>query len=174
MAIKVDILELAAKVGRIEHNLSPRQYSQLVGLRLLRWVDQNFRAEGSEEKWAPLRPSTIAGRRGQGVGARALQDTGRLKQSFAMELPADDKVVVGTSVEYAKWHHEGTRAYKIIPKRARVLKFNAVGGTIYSKKVNHPGLPSRKLIPSERLAREISVDAIERAMRELIKKEGAA
>lgn len=56
--------------------------------------------------WAPLSPVTVARRRGS--GAKALLDTGRLRNSITHKADADT-VTVGTNVRYAPTHQFGAR-----------------------------------------------------------------
>lgn len=41
------------------------------------------------------------------------------------------------------WLDEGTRQHVITPKRRKFLKFEAGGGTVFARKVNHPGTKAR-------------------------------
>jgi len=132
----------------------------VVGDRMLSWADQNFQAAGAEFPWAPLRPSTIASRR-KGSSA-PLQDTGRLRQSVTKQV-LGESVRIGYGVETAAWHHFGTSPYLIRPTRARALRFVTTEGVAFAQIVRHPGLPRRRLLPSEPLASQLAtaeVDAI--------------
>lgn len=159
--IKIDSRALIK--GLAEAKIDKTQMLSAVGLRILRWVDDNFKREGIEIKWKPLSPNTVAGRR-KG-SSKILQDTGRLKNSFSFELqPGGGSVRVGTNLEYAKYHHYGTRPYTIRPVRARVLAFAIGGGMAFARQVNHPGLPSRPLIPSVKTAARLAKETIEAAI----------
>lgn len=160
--IEIDFKGLSQKIELLKGSLNPKQFTRAIGLAFVRWVDQNFKKQGTERPWASLKPNTIAGRRkGRGSGsAQILQDTGRLKQSFAVLKDDGSSVTVGTNLLYAKFHHYGTQPYVIEPKAKRVLRFMTPNGFKFSRKVNHPGLPSRPLIPSDALARTIAVTRI--------------
>ena len=55
-------------------------------------------------------------------------------------------VAGGDGVNYALWHHEGTRPHVIRPRNARVLRFQVGGATVFATRVNHPGTrPNRYL-----------------------------
>ena len=134
------------------------------------WVDRNFQQEGKlAGGWKALRPNTLAGRR-KGSG-RILQDMGLMRASF---LPAwdDQKAVVGSADPKSLWHEKGTKPYPIDPKkpggllwfnvatrfgiRTKILKSGrrltlpfAEGHLISTRHVDHPGLPSRRLLPRE-------------------------
>ena len=82
-------------------------------------------AGGTDEagdRWEPLGQDTIDGRRvGRGVGVpQILRDTGVLLNSLSPGGPGNlidaipGGVSIGTSVPYARYHHEGT---KTIPAR---------------------------------------------------------
>lgn len=71
-------------------------------------VQLTFRKEQSPDggKWAPLK----RGRKRKGKGKRdnkILRDTGRLANSIT-GVAAGNNVIVGTNVEYAAYHQEGT------------------------------------------------------------------
>lgn len=43
------------------------------------------------------------------------------------------------TAEHASWMRDGTRAHAIFPKRKKFLRFQAGGGTVFSRGVSHPG-----------------------------------
>ena len=47
---------------------------------------------------------------------------------------------------YAGFVHEGTRPHVIFPRRARALRFNVAGRTVFAAKVNHPGTKPRPFL----------------------------
>ena len=141
------------------------------GVQALNWVDRNFRAQGgllATGPWAKLRPNTVAARR-RG-SSLVLQDTGQLRQSFQMNFN-NEEVVVGSGDPKALWHQAGTHPYVIRPKNAKTLAFIvAQGGNkaplnfsstttrktfkkgtnlAFAKEVHHPGLPPRRMLPTE-------------------------
>lgn len=69
-------------------------------------VQDVFDAEGPG--WAPLAPSTLAGRRGGGAGAKILQDTGVLVNSVSGDS-GPDFAEAGSAVPYGAFHVTGTR-----------------------------------------------------------------
>ena len=161
---------------------SGRKFLTLIGQDTLRWVDKNFKQEGTEKKWKPMSKNTRAARRGGGGGARLLRDSGRLAQSFVSKVNlAATHVDVGSADKKAKWHHKGTRAYVISPKNKKVLKFKVAagfnfgsgafkGGFAFAKRINHPGLAARPLLPSDKLGERIGVLAMSRFARNEIRK----
>ena len=75
-------------------------------------------------------------------------DTGYLRNSHVADPPR----VVGTRVtadvrataRYAAALHDGTRAYTIRPRNARVLRFQGRdGSTVFARQVNMPARPGR-------------------------------
>lgn len=56
------------------------------------------------------------------------------------------EVTVGSSVDYALLHHEGTKAHEIRARRAKRLRFVQNGVVRYAVAVHHPGTrPNRYL-----------------------------
>jgi len=95
------------------------------GILMLRSIDKNFRAEGRPKRWTPLSPMTIAMRRKKGRGAKILQDTGHGKGSIVYKVVSNQKVQIGTPLDYMRKHQEGGSikipARDIYPVKARVL-----------------------------------------------------
>jgi hypothetical protein len=68
--------------------------------------------------------------------------TGKLRDSIHMRHTRafyGQKLEIGSSVNYALAHHEGTKPHEIVPKQAQILRFSSGGRIIYSHHVNHPG-----------------------------------
>ncbi len=93
----------------------------------------------------------MAGARAQ-VGVR----TGALRASIHMRHMADTRgqyVRVGSNLNYARLHHDGTSPHIIKPDRKQVLKFATKGQIIFAHVVKHPGTkPNRYLTDNLRLA----------------------
>jgi hypothetical protein len=70
-------------------------------------------------------------------------DTGRLRSSIRAEPPRiftfRGSVTIGSDLEYAAMVNDGTRPHIIRPRRARVLRFQVGGRTVYAREVHHPG-----------------------------------
>jgi len=75
------------------------------GLLMIKSIDTNFKVQGRPNKWKPLSQSTVKLRR-RGSSA-ILQDTGRLKGSFALEV-SNWEARIGTSIAYAPAHNFGS------------------------------------------------------------------
>lgn len=155
----------------------PDVVSKVIGEDLLRWVINNFRDQGTESSWEPMAPSTRAARRtGEGEGgAQLLQDTGRLRKSYIkgrkgnIFKPRDYAVTVGSQDERAIWHEEGTDPYPIPKSGTALMGFmNREGELIFRHKVDHPGLPARPMLPSDRAAREVMIKAMEGILKKAV------
>ena len=76
-------------------------------------------------------------------------DTGKLKASLALTRGRNVRgqfVMVGSKLNHALMHHEGTRPHIVTPTRSQVMVFNKGGQVIYATRVNHPGTkPNRYL-----------------------------
>lgn len=136
--------ELQRKFKKLAKKLkNRRKLFNRIGVVLLNDVTKSFKDEAHEGKsWKTLSPNTILRRRkGKGAGtARILQDTGKLKGSFAMKVGRDE-VRVGSNVDYAPFHEEGKGK-----------------------------IPQRKMLPSDERALELAVDTTENLIEEEIKK----
>jgi len=79
------------------------------------------------------------------VGVR----TGALRSSIHLRHSRDPRgqyIKVGSSLPYARMHHEGTRPHMIYPKKAQILKFTTKGKTVYAHSVRHPGTRANKYL----------------------------
>lgn len=79
------------------------------------------------------------------VGVR----TGALRASIHMRHLRDSRgqyIRVGSPLNYALAHHEGTKPHKITPKRAQVLRFTRGSTVVYAHSVMHPGTKPNKFL----------------------------
>jgi hypothetical protein len=87
------------------------------------------------------------------VGVR----TGALRASLHMRHLRDSRgqfVRIGSPLDYALAHHEGTRPHRITPNRAQVLRFTRGSAVVYAHSVMHPGTkPNRYLTNNLRLVK---------------------
>lgn len=85
------------------------------------------------------------------VGVR----TGALRASIHMRHLRDSRgqfVRIGSALNYAYLHHEGSKPHVITPNRAQVLRFTTRGRVVYAHAVMHPGTkPNRYLTDNLRL-----------------------
>jgi phage gpG-like protein len=95
------------------------------GVHMLGSIEKNFQQQGRPDRWSPLHPRTLSGRRkgksGGPVrdergryarkrgGSRILIDSARLKNSMSFRLVEGPGVEVGTNVVYAPRHQFGYR-----------------------------------------------------------------
>lgn len=79
------------------------------------------------------------------VGVR----TGALRQSIHMRHLRDSRgqyVKIGSNLNYALLHHEGSKPHKIYPDRAQALRFVSRGAIIFASSVNHPGTKANRYL----------------------------
>jgi hypothetical protein len=79
------------------------------------------------------------------VGVR----TGALRASIHMRHLRDSRgqfVKIGSSLNYALAHHEGTKPHLITPNRAQVLRFTRGSTVVYAHAVMHPGTKPNKFL----------------------------
>lgn len=174
VSVKIDDSGLKRKLKKLKDSVDSRELMEAIGFRLIRWIGQNFRDEGTESPWKELSPNTIAARREgpkHGRGNRILQDRGALMQSFDQEHAifkvSVHRVYVGSNLKYAPAHQYGTEPRRIIPRRGGLLKFITAGGWRSSKGVNHPGLPARPILPSDKTAKDLAVALIEAKLKQV-------
>jgi len=117
-----------------------------------------------------LKPSTIRAKGNDQI----LVDTDKMRklnvkkatpQKQLVEIaPGDKRKYPGTSVtqkDIGGFHQGGTKPYTITPKKAKFLRFKTASGVVYTKKVNHPGLPKRQWFGISKTAEERVVKMIE-------------
>jgi hypothetical protein len=76
-------------------------------------------------------------------------DTGRLKSSINMTQSRavyGQSMTIGSPLNYALAHHEGTRPHIITPNRSEVLRFSSRGRVVYARFVRHPGTKPNKFL----------------------------
>lgn len=79
------------------------------------------------------------------VGVR----TEALKNSIHVRHFRDSRgqsIKVGSPLNYALAHHEGTKPHIIKPKRAQVLRFTRGSAVVYAHSVMHPGTEPNKFL----------------------------
>lgn len=164
MKFQVDHLNraLAAARSAVEH---PEGLLNSIGESLLRVNrdrhDAGLAPDGS--KWKELSPMTLQEKRKGGPLAKS----GRMLQSFNYRT-AGNTLALGfdgaTESMRAAWHHSGTNPYSISPRKAKALKF----GGMYRKRVNHPGLPSRRLVGFPDADRRLTSDVVHDYLAEIL------
>ena len=79
------------------------------------------------------------------VGVRS----GALRSSIHMRHLRDSRgqfVKIGSALNYALLHHEGTKPHIIVPNRATVLRFVSRGRVVYAHAVMHPGTKANRYL----------------------------
>jgi hypothetical protein len=93
-----------------------------------------------------------AAARGQ-VGVR----TGALRNSIHMRHfrdPRGQYIKVGSSLSYARMHHDGTKPHLILPTKGKNLRFFSKGFMVFTQMVRHPGTkPNRYLTDNLKLVK---------------------
>lgn len=167
---RLQVIALQTDGGQSKSELH-RRY----GIQAMKWINENFRQEGGlleTGKWQELTPNTIAGRRKN--SSRILQNTGLLRPSFDYEATSTE-VRIGSPSKIALFHNEGTKGpYEILPRNKMALSFAVAQGgvrvgrklaqksartgtghlrtginAVVVKKVIHPGLVARRMLPNE-------------------------
>lgn len=147
--------ELQSKIAKLHAAMDPAKVAGAVGAQQRAWVNKNFESGGIEQAWPPLAELTLETR--QHGGSKPLNDTGKLKQSFAYEIVAGGKAVkVGSNLKYAEFHEYGTGP--IVPKTAKVLAIPGPNGVVFVRATK--GIPQRKMLPSVELGGDLAVKVI--------------
>ena len=112
-----------------------------VALERANWERHNQGLDPDGKPWAPLAASTLAAGKRKGG---PLNKTGRMLENFHHQVQGDNLRLGfdGGDGFKAIFHQDGSRAHVISAKKGKALKF----GGIYRKRVNHPGLPVRRLV----------------------------
>lgn len=175
----------------------PTALLKVLGLRMLREVDDIFRAQG-KPTWAALKPSTVSAKR-QGKGSGNPQALAGLRNTFDSYQTGPRQQTVYSKSPIAVFHEFGTKGpYEIRPKTAKALalpflpgrdagkgtagtgkpgrfSLSGIGGKAtgrgsfatpagirvpysnvsFRRKVTHPGLPKRPLLPTPEQATPI-------------------
>jgi len=127
----------------------------------------------------PLSPNTVASKGSSKIlvdsdKMRRLNVKKATKQKQIVTIsPGDKRKYPGTSVtqkDVGGFHQAGTRPYTITPKKAKFLRFKTASGIVYTKKVNHPGLPKREWFGISKTAEQRVLKMVgNRIERELIR-----
>lgn len=58
---------------------------------------------------------------------------------FTVSGSGPDERVIATDDEIFAYQNDGTKPHTILPRQRRVLRFQAGGGTVFARRVRHPG-----------------------------------
>ena len=190
ITVSVDISKAAAMLNAVSIAMKPKTYLKQVGQDLLKWVNDNFKGQGIETKWAPLSPNTLAARRMMGRGGQILMDSRDMSKSFTSVVD-ESSVAVGTQDQKALWHEKGTSPYFIPVGAKGFLAFKTArlqstglgpyrgkarskgeilkrGWTYTRKGVNHPGLAARPMLPSESKGRDLAMKTLDAYINKIV------
>jgi hypothetical protein len=76
-------------------------------------------------------------------------NTGALRASIHMRHMSDPRgqyIKIGSSLNYARMHHEGTKPHLIRPNTAHMLRFYSKGQIVFAHMVRHPGTPANRYL----------------------------
>ena len=139
---QADHLSAVMETVRLEI-ATPQEMLGSIGESLFR-VNQERHDQGLDPEgkaWEELAASTVAA--GDRKGG-PLNKTGRMLANFHYQVQGDNLRLGFDQGDGFKaiFHQDGSRAHVITATKAKALKF----GGIYRKRVNHPGLPVRRLV----------------------------
>lgn len=161
ITITVDSKDARQKLQRLVNLINVRELLQAIGNRHVRWMVDNLRGAGIEQKHKTMAPSTILARpKRTSDNHFSSRWQGRLAQSFVARVIGRDAVSAGTEDEFAAFHHFGTNPHVIRPTQAKYLKFRMPDGTVFTKEVKHPGIPARPLLPTKKTAEKLAHDIL--------------
>ena len=124
---------------------------QIVKTDHLKRLERGEGVRGSKMK--ALSPNTIAAKGNDKI----LVKSGKMRNLVIDKATKQNQEVVihpgkkqrykGSNVtmsDVGGFHQAGTSPYTITPRKAKKLVFKTAGGTVFTNKVNHPGLPKRE------------------------------
>ena len=139
--IKVDIKKAQIKIKRIRAALNTRKMLNAIGLRQLKWINDNFKQQGT------LRQSFVHKVSGTKVSVGTAD-----KKAAWHEFGTSPYIISPknkNSLVFA--HPNGTATIK----GHGTLHFNGKTG-FFLKEVHHPGLEPRPMLPTRRQARKLA------------------
>ena len=178
--IRVNSDEARTKIQRLRNMLDVRQLLQAIGNRHTKWMNDNLRAAGLEGRHQTMAPSTLKARpRRTSRNHFSSHFRSVLSQAFVVRTIGNTKVIAGIQGEesntigkQAEWHHEGTGPFTIRPLKGGVLRFQGADGLVFTRRVQHPGIPARPLLPVQKTAEDLAHDVLDATLREKMKQAG--
>lgn len=174
--IQISVAAGQAKIQRLLSVVDARTVLDMVGGRLLSYVDESFRTRGRGQ-WKPLSPLTLLFRR---LGSdMPLQDRGHYKAAFVSERGGPGKdystdnrtyVEIGSNLKTPEGGHSLARIHEygttITVKRARVLarKLPEVGPggkarwVVFGRSVT---IPARPVLPTKAVAERLIQETVD-------------
>lgn len=141
---KIDDRDVRKKLKQLRELVTPEALKtplERAALFMLRRTDLRFRAQTGPDgqAWKPLAPATIRRRRKKGIGAKILQDTGRLRMSVSPKRGEGSilrhvpyGVLVGTNLKYANAHQFG-HTYEVEARTGQVGLRARKNGTLITR-----------------------------------------
>lgn len=165
IGIDVDSIAAQRRINRLAKALGRDTALELIAQRHLNWINKNLKAAGLEEPWEQMAPSTRFVRPQRPASNNfSSQFLTQLSQSMTILRKSGSAVTVGTEQKYADYQHFGTKPYVIRPKRAKFLRFvGNSGAMVIARKVNHPGIPARPMLPSKMMAKNLAIQVLQAA-----------
>lgn len=83
---------------------------------------------------------------------QAGKETGALRNSITMtnyRTTYGQNMKIGSNLNYALAHHNGTRPHLIRPEKAEILRFTAGSRVVYSREVMHPGTKPNRFLSDQ-------------------------
>lgn len=120
------VQQVQRELGRIIGSIAkPQPILRAIGTVVDQWIDQNFLAQGAEQRWKPLAASTIFARRqGRGGGSpRVLMDRGKLRASHSFKVSGSMVQIGFPQGSTAEYHHAGSPPHTIPAKPGKTLAF---------------------------------------------------
>jgi len=176
ISITLNSADARRKIARLINLIDVGELLQAIGNRHVKWMVENLRVAGLDAKHQEMAASTIAARPHRTSSSHfSSRYRSRLQQSFVARVLGRSAVSAGTEDEYAPYHHLGTGPYTIRPRGKGFLRFTGSDGKpVFTKQVNHPGIPSRPLIPTKMTAERLAHDILDGAIRRKIGEAGLA
>ncbi len=169
-SIKVNTKQAIRELRRLGKAVEPGVLLSAIGNRHLKWINDNLKKGGLTKLHEAMAATTISEGKSR-TSSRSFQSTFRsqLSSSFVVRRGAG-QVWVGTRHQLSEIHHFGTKPFTIEPTNKTFLKFKTPEGDVFRKKVSHPGIPARPLIPTKAVAETLALGvikaAVDRAIRE--------
>tara|TARA_Y100000310_G_scaffold343365_1_gene450632 strand:- start:2299 stop:2832 length:534 start_codon:yes stop_codon:yes gene_type:complete len=162
VATRVDAKRAIRKLRILEKAMGEDIVLELIGRGMLKAAQLNFESDGAifspKGSWEPLSPNSRIGN-----SKPMLVDTGALKNAFSYTTGGGE-VEIRNIDPKASIHHFGTKLRTIVPSSARVLKFQTVNRTVFTKKVIRHKIPARRLLPTKAIARKLVTQIIRKHM----------
>ena len=160
------------KLKRLRRLINVHELLQAIGNRHVKWMDENLKRAGLEFRHKAMAKSTIAVRPIRSSPHHfSSRFRSRLSQSMAVRVLGKRAVVASINDEFAEIHNKGTGPYTIRPRSGGgVLRFRSAQGIVFAKKVQHPGIPKRLLLPTKRTAERLAQAVVEASLKAAVRK----